>query len=354
MTDRIASWYNTDILSAREEHARRFWRGEGRYCMSMPFCSTHWYRQLFDEERMLTEAARWLEAIAGNPGMNFPTFYADLGTITTAKYWGGKVRPATPDCNIFIAPAAETLEEALALTPLPVDHPHMDAARAIRLYQQLCTRLDSDLLWLRTPDFQGVLNTAGMVLEQEEFFVSLYSQPDEAHTFLERICSHLIDFGNYLRTASAGKLCGGTWPDIFFPPELGMMWTEDMMPLLSAPLYREFGIPAVQRMDAAFGGCCLHCCGAWGQHVPALRTAGLTLRAVEFHYPLTRIEEIAPLTEQSVFLPFIILDQQTIFRSQTDYFRYLIEETDPAYRYWFNVTEDTPDAQAFLAEFWHD
>lgn len=352
MTDKIVQWFGADILRAREERARRFWQGEGRYCISMPFSSTHWYRQMFDDEMMLAEAEGWLEAISRNPGMNFPTFYADLGTITTAKYWGGVVRPATADCNIFIAPAAQTLGEALALTPLPADHPEMDAARAIRLFERLCARLDSDLLWLRTPDFQGVLNTAGMVLEQEELFVSLYSQPDEAHEFLDRICSQLIEFGKYLRTASVGRICGGVWPDIFFPPELGMMWTEDMMPLLSAPLYREFGIPCVQRMDAAFGGCCLHCCGQWGQHMPALRAAGLTLRAVEFHYPLTRIEEIAPLTEQAVFLPFIILDQQEIFRSQTEYFRYLIEKTDPAYRYWFNVTEDTPETRAFVAKYW--
>ena len=72
---------------------------------------------------------------------------------------------------------------------------------------------------------------------------------------------------------------------------------------------------------------------------------------MEFHYPLTRIEEIAPLAEQSVLIPFIMLDQQDRFRSQTEYFRYLIEQTDPAYRYWFNVLDDTAEAREFVREY---
>ena len=272
--DLLAEWFGSDILSAREERARGFWRGEGRYCVSMPFCGEHWYRQVFDEEEMLAKAARWLQAISGNPGLNFPTFYADFGTVTMAKYWGGVVRPATADCNIYIAPAARSIEEALELTPLPADHPDMDAVKAIRLFQQLRARLGSERLWLRTPDFQGVLNVAAMVLEQQEFFIALFEQPAQVHAFLERVCTHVIDFGNYLHAAAGASMCGGTWPDIFFPTDLGMMWTEDMMPLLSPALYREFGLPYVKRMDAAFGGCCLHCCGQWGNTSPRCARPG--------------------------------------------------------------------------------
>jgi len=53
----------------------------------------------------------------------------------------------------------------------------MDAARSIAFYQQISKRFNTDHLWLRTPDMQGPLNTAGLVLNQEEFFRAMYHSP---------------------------------------------------------------------------------------------------------------------------------------------------------------------------------
>ena len=122
------------------------------------------------------------------------------------------------------------------------------------------------------------------------------------------------------------------------------------MPLLSPALYEQFGIPALQKLDRAAGGLHIHCCGEWGRHVPALVASGVRLRAMEFHYPYTKIEELESLADKTVFVPYIALDKQTQFRSTVEYWRWLLRETDERHRYWFACCNDTPEQREFVAE----
>ena len=122
--------------------------------------------------------------------------------------------------------------------------------------------------------------------------------------------------------------------------------------MLSPKLYREFGIPQLQRLAQALGGLHIHCCGDWGRHVPALKTARLPIRAMEYHHPLTRIDELAPLVEDGVvFVPYILLHKQDQYGSLSQYYRWLLENTPQSYRYWFAFADDSPEALAFAAEF---
>ncbi len=67
-----------------------------------------------------------------------------------------------------------------------------------------------------------------------------------------------------------GPLCGMGWPYNWLPDDLGVVFTEDLMPLLSPELYREFGVPYLKRLADTFGGAFIHCCGEFEQHLPAL------------------------------------------------------------------------------------
>ena len=159
--DRLRTWfpsYDDDL--ARVE---RFWQGEGRVVASL-YPTVYAYRQSFDDAKILSEAPRFLKAQAAQPGLNLPSFYPDWGTISTAKYWGGTPRFDSTGDNIFVDPVAQTVDEARVLDPLPVADPTMDAHRALELWRALCQRLETDALWLRTPDMQGPLNTAGLVM----------------------------------------------------------------------------------------------------------------------------------------------------------------------------------------------
>jgi len=340
--DQVRAWYKN--YEADLERVRAFWAGEERYLVSV--CpSEHHYRQCFDDGQVLAKVPLHLQTQARLPGVNLPSFYADWGTISTAKYWGGRTRFDSTGGNIFCDPVAQTLEQALALEPLPIEDPTMDAAHSLRLYRQLCERLDTNCLWLRTPDMQGTLNTAGLVMNQEEMLMATYSDPQSVYAFLDRVCDQLIGYACYLRQETHDRVSGNIWPYTFFPSEIGISLTEDLMPLMSADTYQAFGIPYLKRIQNALGGLHIHCCGDWGRHAQNLASAGLDIRAAEFHYPATTIDELACLAEDTVFIPYILLDRQDEYASVADYYRYLIEHTEC--RYWFACADDSPKLLAF-------
>ena len=349
--DQIRTWFTN--YEADLERVRRFWQGEGRYLISLT-TSQEYYRQSFDDETILSKAPRQLEFQASLPGTNLPSFYPDFGTVSTAKYWGGQTHFDSTGGNIFIDPVAQTLDEALKLKPLPVDHPRMDPSHGLRLYRQLCQRLETDCLWFRSPDMQGTLNTAGLIMNQEQLLVDMHSEKARVHAFLERVSDFLIEYALYLRKQTAdphhpgGKVCGNLWPYSFVPDALGVSFTEDLMPLLSPKMYREFALPYLKKFQEALGGLHIHCCGDWGRHARTLQEGGLKLIAMEFHYPLTRLEELECLADQTVFIPYLLDYRQERFQNTAEYYRYLIEESSSNYRFWFACTEETPEMLKFV------
>jgi hypothetical protein len=345
----LREWYAVDRLTAQEALARRFWAGEGRAVATL-MAWPHPYRQTHDDALMRAAAPRQLQATAALPGLHLPCFHADFGTISTAKYWGGTPRFDSGGDRIFLDPVARTLEQALDLEPLPVDDPTQDAAHGLRLYRQLAADLETSHLWLRTPDFQGALTTAGLVVDQTELLMAMVAAPDLAHRFVDRVTDFLIAYGQYLRRETGDRLCGNIWPDTFLPSDLGMSFTEDLMPLLSVETYREYAVPILRRFQEAFGGLHIHCCGDWGRHAPTLAGADLRLLAVEYHHPFTRIEDLACLAPRTVFVPMLNGWLTRDFRSSLEYFRHLLANTPENCRYWFIVAEDNPAAREFVTE----
>lgn len=238
----------------------------------------------------------WNEKAAGVP----PAFWPDFGTITMARGWGGR-EEVSCDGMPFIHPAAETIEEALDLTP-PDENP--DIAPAVAMFQEVKRRTGRNDLCFKTPDFQGVLNTAALVVKQDELLMAMYAEPDKVHRFLQRLCDANIA---YIRTllAKAGRLDGNIWPYLWLPHTVGVTTTEDMMPLLSPELYKEFGIPYLKQVSDAFGGVFIHCCGEWGRHARVLAESGVRIVGMEFHHPFTDLDEIQEHLDGLVLLPVL-------------------------------------------------
>ena len=327
------------------DRVRRFWAGQGRCVASMTPGGRLRPRQDLTDAEWLATWRRGLAEQAHWPGLNVPSIFPDFGTVSVPRHWGGAVTYAADSGNPYIQPVAQTVAEALAVRPRPVHDSGMDAARAVRLYQAL----GADA-WFRTPDMQGTLNTAGMVVQQEELLMGMVSEPELVRTFLDQVSDFILELWQWQRRECGDRLCGNIWPYTFFPADLGISLTEDLMPLLSPALYAEFGIPVLQKINRVAGGLQIHCCGEWGRHAPALAAAGLRLRAIEFHFPFTKIEELAPLADGTVFVPYIALDKQTRFRSLVEYWRWLLNETDDRHRFWFASCEDTPEQREFVTE----
>ncbi|MCC6581790.1 MAG: hypothetical protein IT440_15265 [Phycisphaeraceae bacterium] len=346
--DQLETWFGAQRLQRQWDRVRRFWDG-GERCIVSTQSTAHAYRQCFDDQRMIDSAVADLEAMAKLPGLNMPSFFADFGTISTARYFGGKVMPPKDGTMIYIEPAAQTLDDALALRPVPVDDPNHDAAHGLRLFHNVRQRLDTRWLWLRTPDMQGILNTAGLVMNQEELLMQLFEDPDKTNLFIDRIQNHVLRYAAYLREQSGDRLCGNIWPYTFLPSDMGLSLTEDLMPLMSVEMYARFGIPRLRSVAQAVESLHIHCCGQWGRHAATLADSGLPIRAVEFHYPATTIEELRPLWGKAVFIPYLIQHQQDRFESITSYWRWLLHHTDPSVRFWFACPDDTQPSRDFAA-----
>ena len=346
MPDKIIEWFGIEKLNQHLERAGDFWSGSGRAIASV-YPQEFDYRQIFDTQQMLSQAEKHIKAQAKMPGLTLPNFWADFGTVSTAKYWGGEVKK--PDGGaIFITPAAKTLDKALELTHLPVDDPTMDGAAAVRLFRQLSEKLGTEKLWLKSPDMQGVLNTAGLIVDQQELFMDMIAAPEKVHLFLQRICDFLIEWMLWLRAQCDGRISGNIWPYTFLPADVGVSFTEDMMPLLSRELYKEFGIPYLRQMQDALGSLHIHCCGQWGHHVQTLTEAELDIAAMEFHYPYTRIEELEAIRDNVVLVPYLSVTQ-TGFAGMAEYWDWLLANTPSTVRYWFAAVESSPEMIDFAA-----
>lgn len=345
--DQLRAWYpHYDETLAQ---IRRFWDGAGRYLITVHSSAQSAYKKNFDEAAVRALIPPALQAQAALSGPNLPVVTCDWGTTSTAKYWGGREYRSAD--YIYVDPVAQTVAEALALDPLPVDHPTMDAYKGVARWRALCAELDTDALWLRTPDFQGVLNTAGLVMNQEALMLAMFDKPDKVHAYLDKVCDFLIAWWRWIDQQTGGKICGNVWPYTFLPADMGVGFTEDLMPLVSARTYRNFGIPYLRRIEAELGPLHIHCCGDWGRHAPNLKASGLRIRAMEFHHPATTLEELAPLADEVVFIPYILLHKQSEFTSTVDYYRWLITHAPQGYRFWFACADDSPEMQAFAAEY---
>jgi len=111
-----------------------------------------------------------------------------------------------------------------------------------------------------TPDFQGVLNTASMIMDQTAFLTDIALAPNKVHKFLDCVYETNVEFFRQL-LEKTGRIDGCFWPPVWLPADIGIMVIEDMMPFLSAESYKEFGIPYLKRLSDEFGGVFFHCCG---------------------------------------------------------------------------------------------
>jgi len=269
------------------------------------------YRQLFNHQNPNLDAVAegavaciQADLSSGEPNV-LPTVYCDLGTISTAKLYGGKVIPPPEGGMVHIEPAVSTPNQLAGLAACAFED--SDFQFAVDLHRLVCDRMGTDEVFLRTPDFQGPVNTLALVMDQQELLMGMYTEPDAIHAALDSITTTLIDYHQRLRhELGGGKVIGSIWPYTFLPEDLGASITQDMMPLLSPELYREFEVPQLKRIADAFGGVQIHCCGRYLQHLSVLKESGILIRGLEFHHPFTPFGDIHRVFgDDIVYIPYL-------------------------------------------------
>jgi hypothetical protein len=324
-----------------------YWRGE-LTGPRLSVLSEPSYRQRLSETRANLDAVADAAAACiradiadGEPAV-LPAVFADFGTISTAKLYGGRVIPAFEDRKIHIEPVFQRVGELAGLRACPFEE--SDFQVALDLYRRVCDRVGTDCIYMRTPDFQGAMNTLALVMNQEELLAGLYEEPEAIQAALGSITTTLIDYHRRLRRElGGGKVIGNIWPYTVLPEEMGASLTQDMMPLLSAELYRDFELPCLRRIAEAFGGVQIHCCGRYGQHLPALKESGIRILGLEFHHPFTPFAEVHRVFGDGiVYVPYLFSE----CKDYPDFVAFaadLLRQGTPQTRFWFAMVRSWVD-----------
>lgn len=321
-----------------------FWRGEQTGPLVTVVAEPS-YRQLFDHanpnlESVADAAVAAIQAdAASGEAYVVPTLYADFGTISTAKLYGGTVIPPPENGNVHIEPVVRNPDDLASLQACPFEA--SDFQLAIDLYHLVCDRLGEDKLYLRTPDFQGPMNTLALVMDQQELLMGMYTEPDAIHAALDSITSTLIAYHLRLRRElGGGQIIGGIWPYTFLPEDMGAAITQDMMPLLGPDLYRDFELPCLRRIADALGGLQIHCCGRYAQHLRNLKESGIPILGLEFHHPFTAFTEIHHVFgDDIVYIPFLFGECQD-YADHDAFAADLLRQGTAETRFWFARTSD--------------
>jgi hypothetical protein len=324
--------YPKEKLENTERILREFWAGKGKTVYSA-YLEVPTYRQVVNRDEMIKKAIQNILLSAKLPGFNIPRFIPDFGTISTASYWGGDIFTPQGGC-IGIKPIIETEVDVCKVKPSSAEEG--DVEKGAELWRTISTNLKTDRLYSSFIDIQGPLNTAALIWKQDEFMMAMYTNPSAVHELLEQIIDQIIKIGKAILKRIGKMSSGPLWPYIWLPSDLGIGITEDYMPLISPKLYKEFGIPYVEKISEAFSGLFIHCCGEYEHQLENLTKSKINILGMEFDYPHTRPEIVfKAFGSSAVFVPYMSPQGLKDFPDRLDYFRYIKEKRFDYTRLWF-------------------
>ncbi|MFW6270320.1 MAG: uroporphyrinogen decarboxylase family protein, partial [Bacillota bacterium] len=205
--------------------------------------------------------------------------------------------------KMVISPLIESSEEVDEIEPVPPEKG--DAGRAVKIWKEISCRLQTDNLTCSFIDMQGPLNTASLLWKQDEFMIAMHKHPEKVHQLLEQVTDQIIKIYKYMINKIGEKnIFGSLWPYIWLPSDIGVKIVEDYMPLLSPELYREFGLPYLEKISEEIGAIFIHCCGDYSHQLDNLKNSSINLLGLEFHSPYMNPEELFDKFQDKVFVPF--------------------------------------------------
>ena len=341
MMDKYDDIFTIEKQANTENYLRNLWKGKEKTAFSA-YSSQPVYRQLENSAEMAEKAAENILSGLSLPGFNIPRFIADYGTVSTAAYWGGKRHTPVGGC-IGIDTVIKNAEQVSDISP---EHPlNGDVKRALTDFNAVSDKLGTTRLRSSFIDIQGPLNTAALLWQQDDFMASMYEEPEAVHQLLEIVTEQLISIIKAtIESFGSEKLSGPLWPFIWLPADIGIAFTEDYMPLLSPKLYKEFGIPYIEKINREFGGIFLHCCGEYEHQLENLKNADINLLGLEFTYPYMNPKVMFnTFGSSAIYVPFLGLHGKTEFPKHNEYLRYLKSERLDETKLWFLLDSSDED-----------
>lgn len=125
-------------------------------------------------------------------------------------------------------------------------------------------------------DTQSPLDTSTLIWEINNFFETMFVNPEVVHHVMNLVTETIIEFSK-----QQSEKIGKPWAQ---PGHLmlsaaggpGLSISDDNIVMVSPETYTEFVVPYNERIAAAFGGLAVHSCGNFERQLPALlKTKGL-------------------------------------------------------------------------------
>ena len=268
-------------LARRRERLEGFWRNEPGYrTIIVPQANVN-YTNILDRDEAHQKFKDSLEHESRLGYDSLPAFRTDLGTPALASAFGGTWH-IDENRMFWIDPVISNPEDVYRLA-LP---PPMSGLikKSVDNYRYAVADIDG-YVPPRVPDMQGPLNTASMMWKQEDFILAMYDNPEEVHHLLSLVTDYIISVFHYFRnTFPDAELL--PWPPVHMPQKYGVGIIEDFTELMSPDLYREFGLPYVNRISDEFGGVFIHCCARFKHHWDVFDEIH-NLRGLDTMFPFT-------------------------------------------------------------------
>jgi hypothetical protein len=196
------------------------------------------------------------------------------GTEIFAEAFGCEIeRPG--DTNPYARACVCTAEEADALKTPALESSSL--AYLFDIADELQRRGGADAA-MRMVDVQSPMDIAALIWNKEDFFPSLYEEPEAVKTLAQKVATLLVSFlDEWFRRY--GKEFVAHYPDYFMPG--GLTLSEDEVGAVSSDIFQEFFAEELARLSQRYGGIGMHCCADAGHQwknfakVPGLRLLNL-------------------------------------------------------------------------------
>ena len=110
---------------------------------------------------------------------------------------------------------------------------------------------------LALPDIQSPLDIAALIWNKEDFFTSMYDDPEAVKELISMTEKFLIEFLD-LWFERYGKDFIAHYPDYYMP--YGVTLSEDEVGAISSGMFREFSLESLNRLSRRYGMIGMHCC----------------------------------------------------------------------------------------------
>jgi len=243
-----------------------------------------------DPERELILEERYLYQADEVPDFGIGSLKPNMGIGIVAMLLGCPYR-LDPKTDPWIGPVLdENSRERIARLRVPNMREAELVAMALKKIDCFASKSSRPIRFVNIP---SPLVTASLLWEYGSFVASMLLYPEDVHRVLEIVTEATLAFVKAIRP-SIPRFFGYTHESVLIPEDFGIRLSDDVAAVLTADLYREFGVRYNNRISDQFGGIVIHSCGNIGNALPAmLETRGLLgLDIVAPQNDLSRIEEL--------------------------------------------------------------